>query len=144
MKKPRWHHALFAATLAVACGSAAIAQDAVSYVDIQAQRYNDVLVVNGGATTEEADAIKGMARQYPLRVVFSDREGDYDVADTLTVLRQGQVMAEVPDAGPWLLMDLPPGNYTLQANFRGVLVNRNVSITRSGTILHWVLPASMH
>lgn len=102
------------------------------------QRLGSATVVNGGAGLDEAAAIKRMAGQYPLRIVFSQRNGDYDVADRLQVMRGGERVAEVRDAGPWLLVDLPPGHYTLHGDFGGRLEQREVTIGRGGQTVHWV------
>ena len=104
------------------------------------QRYESVDVVNGGASYEEVDAIKRIAPQYRLRVELSGRNGEYDVADKLTVLQKEQVIAAVPNAGPYLLMDVPPGRYTLVGEFADRQVRRDVAVTDSGTTVHWVLP----
>jgi len=104
------------------------------------QRYENVDVVNGGASYEEVDAIKRIASQYRLRIELSGRNGEYDVADRVTVLQNDRVLAEVPNAGPFLLMDVPPGRYTLVGEFADRQVRRNVSVANGGTTVHWVLP----
>jgi hypothetical protein len=105
-----------------------------------------VTVVNGGVDLDEAERFKQAAPQYPLRVVFSVRDGDYVVADEFTILRDGQVVAELPSAGPWLLIDLPPGKYMLQARFEDQITQRPVTVSRAnsaaGTV-HWVAPRSI-
>lgn len=107
------------------------------------QRFGNVTVLNGGADLDQAERLRQMASQYPLRVVFSVRSGDYAVADQFSILRDGQVVAEVPSAGPWLLIDLPPGRYTLQASFEGQRTERAFSVGRTGSTVHWVAPASV-
>lgn len=107
------------------------------------QVYGSVTVVKGGVTVEEADAVKRMAAAYPLRVVISARGGSYHIPDQLTVWRHGERVAEIPDAGPWLLMDLPAGRYTLQGNFGGTLLQRDVTVSRSPQTVHWVVPAGL-
>jgi hypothetical protein len=104
------------------------------------QRYDTVDVVNGGASDEEADAIKRIAPQYKLRIELSGRGGAYDVADRLTIKRDRQVVAEVPNAGPWVLVDLPAGRYTLVGEFADRQVQRTVTVADGGTTVHWVLP----
>jgi hypothetical protein len=104
------------------------------------QRYDTLSVINGGASDEEADAIKRIAPQYKLRVELSGRGGEYDVADRLTIKRNGEVVAEVPNAGPWLLMDVPAGRYTLIGEFADRQVQRTVTVADAGTTVHWVLP----
>jgi hypothetical protein len=109
------------------------------------QSYGAVTVVNGGADLDEAELFKKAAPQYPLRVVFSVRGGDYAVADQFTILHNGTVIAEIPSAGPWLLVNLPPGNYTLRARFEGQVSERPVSVGRASTArtVQWVAPSSI-
>jgi hypothetical protein len=104
------------------------------------QRFENVEVINGGSSYEEVDAIKRVAPQYRLRVELSGRNGEWDVADRLKVLQNDRVIAEVPDAGPYLLMDVPAGRYTLVGEFADRLVRRDVQVADSGTTVHWVLP----
>ncbi|HEU5293589.1 MAG TPA: hypothetical protein VFU71_02255 [Burkholderiaceae bacterium] len=111
------------------------------------QAYGKVEVINGGVDSDQAMAIKRIAPQYKLRVELSGRGGEYEVADRLKLLRGGQggdVIAEIPDAGPWLLLDVPPGHYTLAAEFDGRPVQRDVTVANTGTTVHWVLPAAIH
>src|SRR4051812_7622243 len=134
----QWLAALGACTALGTIGAYAADDDAVSAPS--PQRYESVDVVNGGASYEEVDAIKRIAPQYRLPVELSGRNGEYDVADRVTVLQKDQVIAEVPNAGPFLLMDVPPGRYTLVGAFADREVRRDVSVTSSGTTVHWVLP----
>lgn len=136
------HHRLaaivmLAGTLAVP----ALAQDTAPIIDLTPRQYNAISVVNGGANADEADAIKRMARQYPLRIVISGRGGSYYVAQSMKVFNGGRLVAEIPDAGPWVLMDLAPGRYTLEGQFEGLTQRRDVTVTGSGTTLSWVLPS---
>lgn len=108
-----------------------------------AQRYDEVSVVNGGASIDEAAAIKRIAPQYKLRVEISGRGGDYYVADRLQLVQRGEVIAEIPEAGPWLLIDVPPGHYTLLGEFADHRLQRDVSVATAGTTVHWVLPSSL-
>ena len=110
---------------------------------LQPKTYNQVSVVNGGVSLDEAAAVKRMANQYSLRVVISGRGGAYYVADKLSVMRQGEVVAQIPDAGPRVLMDLPPGQYQLRGEFNGTQLRRDVTVGSSGTTLNWVVPPSL-
>jgi hypothetical protein len=107
------------------------------------RQYNNVQVINGGASFEEVAAIKRIAPQYKLRVEISGRGGDWYVADRLRVVKGDEVVAEIPDAGPWLLMDVPPGRYTLEGEFEGHLVKRSVTVTANGANVHMVAPPSV-
>lgn len=108
------------------------------------QRYDRIDVVNGGVTVDQATTMKRIAPQYRLRVEISGRGGDYYVADRLQLMQRGEVIAEITDAGPWLLFDLPPGRYTLRGDFAGREITREVNVADAGTTLHWVLPSTLN
>jgi len=107
------------------------------------QQYNNLQVINGGASFEEVAAIKRIAPQYKLRVEISGRGGDWYVADRLRVVKGDQIVAEIPDAGPWLLMDVPPGQYTLEGEFEGHLVKHNVTVAANGANVSMVAPPTV-
>lgn len=106
------------------------------------QTLSNVKVINGGVDLDQAEAIKRIAPQYKLRVEISGRGGNYGVADRLQLMQRGHVIAEVPDAGPWLLFDVPAGPYTLVGDFADKQVTRDVTVAGSGTTVHWVLPSN--
>jgi hypothetical protein len=108
------------------------------------QNYGGIEVINGGVDLDQADAIKRIQSRYPLRVELSGRGGDYYVADRVKVLQRDEVVAEIPDAGPWLLIDVPPGRYTLVADFGGTELRRDVLVpTSNGTTVSWVVPSKI-
>jgi hypothetical protein len=107
------------------------------------QSYGSIQAINGGVDLDQADAIKRIQSRYPLRVEISGRGGDYYVADRVTVLQDGERIAEIPNAGPWLLMEVPPGRYTLVGDFAGTEVKRNVVVPANGTTVSWVVPSTI-
>lgn len=139
---------LVAAAVAAALGlsTALVVSAQTSLADLpEPQRFGSVSVVNGGVDLDEAERLRRLSPQYPLSIVFSVRDGNYAVADNFTIRRDGQPVAEVPNAGPWLLVDLPPGRYTLQAEFEGQVVERPLTVgsQKRGSTVHWVAPASV-
>ena len=108
------------------------------------QSYGSVQVINGGVDLDQADAIKRIQTRYPLRVEISGRGGDYYVADRVKVLQGHDVVAEIPNAGPWLLMDVPPGRYTLVGTFGSTEIRRDVVVpTHNGTTVAWIVPSKV-
>ena len=107
------------------------------------QSYSGVRVVNGGVDLDQADAIKRIQSRYPLRVEISGRGGAYYVADRLKLLQRDEVLAEIPDAGPWLLMDVPPGRYTLVGEFGNTEVRRDVVVSNNGTKVSMIVPSKV-
>ena len=101
-----------------------------------------VTVISGGVDLDEAERMKQAAGRYPLRVVFSVPGGNYAVPDEFALMQGGNTMVKIPSAGPWLLIDLPPGAYTLQARVEGRLFDRTVTVSRRGSTVYWEVPDS--
>ena len=100
-----------------------------------------VTVISGGVDLDEAERMKQAANRYPLRVVFSVPGGNYAVPQEFTLMQGTQVMVKIPAAGPWLLIDLPPGAYTLQARVDDRVFVRPVTVSSGrGNTVHWVVP----
>jgi hypothetical protein len=108
------------------------------------QSYGSIQVINGGVDLDQADAIKRIQSRYPLRVEISGRGGDYYVADRLKLLQRDEVVAEIPEAGPWLLMDVPPGRYTLVGDFGSTEIRRDVVVSNNGTKVSLVVPSKVN
>jgi len=135
------------AALMLALSSAAVAvaepipADALPSAPPEVQHVGTVSLLNGGAGEEEVRWFKAQSAQYPLQVVISGRGGEYGVADTLTIKHGEQELVTVPDAGPWVMMDLPPGRYTVEATFDGRTERRNVQLNGKGVQrLNWNTP----
>lgn len=129
-----------ALALAGACGLGSLAW---AQPVPQEQSTGSVTYISGGADLDEAQAIKLLAPQYSLRVLMADRSGSYDVASQFVVRQQGQVVAEIDNAGPWVLMKVPPGRYTVETHFEnGRTQQRQVTVGPSGTTLHVLAPDS--
>jgi hypothetical protein len=101
------------------------------------QNSNGIDYMNGGSGTEGVDYMKARINEFQLQVIFSGRGGEYGVAEKLTILSAGRELISVPDAGPVLMFKLPPGNYTVEATFKGVVEKRNVSVGSGVARLNW-------
>jgi hypothetical protein len=101
------------------------------------QSANGIDYMNGGSGTEGVDYMKARGKEFPLQITFSGRGGEYGVAEKLSVLRAGRELISVPDAGPLMMFKLPPGNYTLEATFKGVVEKRNVSVGSGISKVSW-------
>lgn len=101
------------------------------------ERAGSVAYLNGGAGRDEADYMKARAREFPLQLVFSGRGGEYGVADRVTVRRAGETLVSVADAGPFLMMKLPPGHYTVEADFDGGIERRSVNVGNGTQRIDW-------
>lgn len=133
--------ALAMSTFAAAAG-AQTQLAAASMASPMVQQTGSTSLISGGVTLDESMQMRRMMSQYPMRIVMSAPNGYYEIADSLTIMRNGEVVAQLSDAGPYVLADLAPGRYTVQARFAGVSQTRAVSVGGSGTTLHLVVPTS--
>jgi hypothetical protein len=106
----------------------------------QVEQAGRVAYLNGGAGLDEAGYMKSRAKEFPLQFVFSGRGGEYGVADRVTVRRGSEEMVSVPDAGPYLMVQLPPGRYTVEATFNGVVEHRSVTVGNGTSRVNWNTP----
>jgi len=129
-----------AAALGAAIG-AATAQDLGAAEQLpEARSFGNVQVISGGVDLGQAETMRRAQSRYPLRIVYSVRGGAYAVPDALRILQGNEVIAELPSAGPWVLIDLPPGSYKLQSVFDGRTAERLVRVGREGQTVHWMAP----
>lgn len=138
-----------ALTLALSGAVVAVAAPAPDLPDLaaearapfpQVESVGGVDVLNGGASLAEADYMKQKAREFPLELLFSGKGGEYGVADRVTVREGGREIVSVPDAGPYLLLNVPPGRYTVEAEFDGQVEKRSVSVGPGRRTVHWNTP----
>jgi hypothetical protein len=109
---------------------------------VHVQQANGVSFVSGGAGVAERTQLRGMEGDYPLAIEFSGKAGEMGVAKQLRVLDgSGQVVA-IPDAGPVVMVNLPPGRYTVEAEFNGAVQRRTVQVGQGHQVLHWATAAA--
>lgn len=93
--------------------------------------------LSGGVGKEEADALKQQSADYALTLEFASArsaEGDASpgayLADVKVDIRdaQGRQMLDTTTQGPLLLVRLPPGDYTVVADWHGVRKEHNVDL----------------
>src|SRR4051812_3953420 len=96
----------------------------------QVRSSGGVEYLSGGAGEESRAAIESARAGFPLRLVFSVASGAYVVAEHVDVSNaQGKVLG-VDDAGPMLLVKVPPGDYTVDARYGGRTERRTVRVGR--------------
>lgn len=94
----------------------------------EVRRDGQVSFLNGGVGEEEVRWFKSQSTRYPLQVIISGRGGEYGVADLLSVKRGNEQLVSLADAGPWVMFDLPPGRYSVEATFDGRTERRSVQV----------------
>jgi hypothetical protein len=90
--------------------------------------------VSGGVTPDEVATIAGEKSRYPLSILTAAQgSGAYlsDVHVRITDGRSQPVLDTVMD-GPWLLVDLPPGRYLVEASTDEADAKRSTIALRAG------------
>ncbi len=136
--------ALSGAVVAVAApapGSALLADDASARAPFsQVEMIGDVAVLNGGGSEDDVNYVKSRAAEFSLQILISGPGGQYGVADQVTLRNAGRDVVTVSDAGPYLMLKVPPGRYTVEAEFDGAVEKRSVTVGNGLTRVNWNTP----
>jgi hypothetical protein len=108
-----------------------------------------VIYRTGGVTPDEAVALKRAADEYPLEVVFVERQGrrEHPLPDMPMRITddKGNVVFDARTMGPYFLARLPKGRYTISTRWDAWSFSRPVTIgaERQRVVFAWSKPASM-
>jgi hypothetical protein len=98
--------------------------------------------LNGGIGADEQATMRRVAKEFPLRLVFSQGKDGAFLADIPIVISDSSAnsILALRAAGPMLYVMLPPGRYKVSARFNGV--TRTQQVTVSGNdgkelYFHW-------
>jgi hypothetical protein len=85
--------------------------------------------MSGGVGIDAQDRINERARDYNLKLVFTLNEGNY-LADVGVALKdaRGRTVLEDTAEGPFFLVKLPAGQYTVTATYEGKTVTRKLQV----------------
>ncbi len=116
---------------------AASAQDPIVVETIAATTY-----ANGGVGKGEEAAMRRVAKEFPLRMTFSERKDGEFIADVPVVIAdaRGNPVFELSKAGPMLDVMLPNGKYKVSARFKGLTESQEITLAgKDGKDLyfHW-------
>jgi hypothetical protein len=129
MKTNRSRKLLAAALAALALGAGA-AQAATPLPPLQ--HSGGVEYLSGGIGQDEARAIEGAARHWPLTLEFAvkdKRRADF-AADVKVLVRdaKGHTALDATAGGPFLLAKLAPGHYSVEASLAGKTLHEKVLV----------------
>jgi len=89
---------------------------------------------SGGVDLNEAEAFKQTAAKYPLELLFAQKatpRDEYLAGIKVTIRdRSDKTVLDVTSEGPFLLVDLPPGLYRIEADNDGALKRQTVDVQR--------------
>jgi hypothetical protein len=116
---PGWR-ALVLVGLAAVGLPAMAAPDTMGVANLPAEQYQGpVGYVTGGIGQQEAKLFERQASKHPLAIELLERAGKANefTADATVKIsdRRGHTMLDARAGGPFMLVDLPPGRYSIQA-----------------------------
>jgi len=102
----------------------------------ETKNINGLMYMTGGIGSEESEAMQELGKKWPLLVELSQDHPQRalwisDVQIKLSKKGSKTPSLEIVTEGPILLIDLPPGEYTIDAVFEGRPLKRNIKIEAS-------------
>jgi hypothetical protein len=114
-------------------GFAGGAPTAIAKADEVVVASSGVTYVTGGTGTEAVDRLRGMEKDFNLKLVFALSNGEYLADVGVSVVdAANHVVLDASTEGPLLLARLPAGNYQVNANYRGNVEHRAVAVGPTG------------
>lgn len=93
---------------------------AFAQVEVLPPRFaNGIPYISGGIGEEELEAIHRARKNYNIKIVLAEASGAYVSGVSLqlsTVL--GEPLVSIADAGPLVLVQLPPGSYLITTGYK--------------------------
>jgi hypothetical protein len=99
-------------------------------------KYSDgIAYISGGVGLEESEAILAEAKQWSVLLELSQLEGGRGIwifgAQIKIINTKQKVIFDAQAEGPYILINLEPGEYVLQAAYQGVEQKRVISVKSS-------------
>jgi hypothetical protein len=101
----------------------------------QQQLLGDVAYLNGGAGDEEVQYVKQSMKEYTLALAFAragSPRAEYVASVSVTIKdAKGATVFELPSVGPYLLVKLAPGKYSVVASYNDATQTRPVAVGKA-------------
>jgi hypothetical protein len=139
--------------LASSCAMAASAAIPPAYLkDLPPEQHQGVVdYITGGKSAAEADSVRRAAQDFPLELVFVEKDGatQEQIYDNPVVIRDaiGNVVFAGRTDGPYFIARLPAGQYTVTTHWDSWSFTRPVTIgagpdERQRVVFEWARPAA--
>jgi len=100
----------------------------------QIQQQGDVSYTSGGVGLDESHALRAAEPSWPLSMRFTGPGSDFlaDVHVKIADAHGGDVL-DTTSRGPYMLVKLRPGRYTVQASYKDHTQSKSVTVPAKGT-----------
>ncbi len=104
----------------------------------QVQSQGQAEFITGGVGKDESDAIAQMAGTWPLMLELSQstaRRAEFISDVQITIKdKSGNTVLDMTSEGPYVLVKLPAGKYSLDATYESKTLHRNVSLEKGRSV----------
>lgn len=135
----RLNIAILACVLSLGLALPSAAQDPARILIITYDYVSGARAVSGGFGKSQRDAMRAMADQYDLKLVFALEGGQYVGDVGVTITKGAEPVLDVISKGPWFMADLPDGKYDVVATYEGVTKTTSITVgdTMTTKIMKW-------
>lgn len=100
----------------------------------QEQQQGDVTYVSGGVGLDESAALRGAQKQWPLTLRFTGPDAAFVANVQVRIVdAKGATVLDTASKGPYMLVRLRPGRYTVHASYSGVDRSQAVTVRGNGS-----------
>jgi len=93
----------------------------------------NISYVSGGIGSGESAAMKAAQRHWPLAMLFIGPSSEYLADVPVSIVNaQGNEVLKTEARGPYMLVKLPPGQYTVKASYNGHPQTKTIKIPNQG------------
>jgi hypothetical protein len=130
----------FTLAIAIACAlSAPPPTFAESEVTLPRERHRGAVTwISGGIGKAQADAMRGIASRYDVRLVMAQARKPRAAFLALVPVKirdaKGRMVLDIQTEGPFLFLKLPPGRYTVSAVFADHVVSKSLRVRRGASV----------
>lgn len=132
---------MLAAAFAIVQAPAAIAQTDAAQTASEihptgmpaTQQQGDVTFVTGGVGRDQSTALRQARKQWPMSLQFTGPGASYISDVHVVIAKGGNTVLDTTTHGPYLLVRLPQGRYTVTATYSGVTRKQTLHVRGNGS-----------
>lgn len=103
----------------------------------QSETSDEVSYISGGICLTGVQTMKDLAKDYALELVLVEKTDAYEkenyIADVMVTIKdvKEKIVLSASTEGPFLLVNLPDGQYQVTAEYNGVIKTKKVKVNNS-------------
>lgn len=113
------------------------------------EQVGDIAYISGGIGESDSNAMKAMAKEYKLEVVFIQKLNQREeyLADVQVQIFDHHLrkLLNIVTDGPYLLLNMPQGKYLIVSDFEGVVKQQWVNVDKAAhqkVVFWWPIPVA--